>query len=626
MPLVAAESSEESDASSEDSFDAPMAKEYGDDESAEEQSEEEQEESEEEEEEEEEEEWTDEHLKLLYMISRYAECAATPDDDETWIRNNSLMVLMYEGIVKEVFDYDYAPMSLLVGRKRLWLNITQEGKDDLDDLREGELLNALKLSSEELQPVTAYQVSEKGKEMAKLVPGEMRKLVDDFIYEDGETVQVEFAMREGEVDDEGEPCEPCFYLRVPDTDFEEESGITDTEDVSYVSSPYLPACLRGFGPKTTDNTNRAHESAAGVSGLNDELDENIILCELNVMVGEWIPFGANQIVALNEKLGSTDRCPGGLFTGELDTDPMSTSFQVPPGLTKVGVLDFNATKHLNIEAEINFVEDEGIIQVEEFGMHFGVEGKVLYGMKMNAIQDRKSDDMSVDLLARVLVDVHLDSSRITKDLISTYQMSLLENAFMNDAANRDKFNMLIAESVKPKLEACEYLDGEDMECELKQVLGDTFGAFELTEEDVLITGRNGMLIAGPGAKAHEEHLVLYLQLHSRNMFMRVFFTRTFVLGDELRRIREMIGEAGADPTSVDRIRDRLNTAARDIILMMETMGELNPCRRSAPPARARLGSQHCGAVQASWRTRWSRVRCSRSRGRRTTAAKSFTAS
>ena len=103
---------------------------------------------------------------------------------------------------------------------------------------------------------------------------------------------------------------------------------------------------------------------------------------------------------------------------------------------------------------------------------------------------------------------------------------------------------------------------------------------------MLITGRNGMLIAGPGAKAHEEHLVLYLQLHSRNMFMRVFFTRTFVLGDELRRIREMIGEAGADPTSVDRIRDRLNTAARDIILMMETMGELTPCRRSIPSARA----------------------------------------
>ena len=213
-------------------------------------------------------------------------------------------------------------------------------------------------------------------------------------------------------------------------------------------------------------------------------------------MAEWIPFGANQIVALNEKLGSTDRCQGGLFTGELDSDPTSTSFQVPPGLTRVGVLDFNELKFLNIEAEINFPEDEGIIQVEEFGMHFGVEGKVLYGMKMNAIQDRQADDMCIDLLARVLVDVHLDSSRITKDLISAYQETLLDVAFMNDASNRDKFNLMIAEGIKPKLEASQYFDGEDNENELKQVLGDTQAAYNLTPDDVLITGRNGMLIAG----------------------------------------------------------------------------------------------------------------------------------
>jgi WD repeat-containing protein 35 len=301
-------------------------------------------------------------------------------------------------------------------------------------------------------------------------------------------------------------------------------------------------------------------------------------------VGEWIPFGANQIVAVNEKLGTADRCQGGLFTGELDSDPTATSFEVPAGLTKVGVLDFNEVKYINIEAEINFPEDEGIVQVEEFGMHFDVNGKVVYGMKIDAIMDKLQDDICIDLLARVLVDVHLDSSRITKDLISKYQMTLLECAFMNDAANRDKFNMLITESIEPKMEAIEYLDGEDIENELKQVLGDTQGAYDLTANDVLITGRNGLLIAGPNAKQHEPALVLYLQLHSRNMFMRVFFTRVFVLGDELRKIRDMIGlaqfahsnESGGikvgDPTIVDKVRDRLSVASRDLILMLETMG------------------------------------------------------
>ena len=213
------------------------------------------EESEESEEEEEEEEWTNDHLKLLYMVSRYAACAETADDEETWIRKNSLLVLMYEGIVEGVYDYDYAPISQLVGRKRLWLNITQEGKDDIDDLRQGGLLNGLKLSSEDLQPVTAYQVSAKGKELASLIPREFRTEVDNLIYHDNELLEVQFEENAGLFDDEGEPEEPCFMLVSSGEDgFEKVSGITDTEDVSYVSSPYLPQCLRGFGPDTKDNT------------------------------------------------------------------------------------------------------------------------------------------------------------------------------------------------------------------------------------------------------------------------------------------------------------------------------------------------------------------------------------
>lgn len=521
-----------------------------------------------------EEEWTNDHLKLLYLISRYAECASSPDQREGWIRKNSILVLMYEGIVDGVFDYDYAPISVMVGRNRLWLNITQEGKDDIDDLREGGLLNGLKLSSEDLQPITAYQVSKKGKELAILIPREFRTEVDNLIYKGDELLEVVFETREGEKDDNGEDLGPCFFLQAPSDAKEDrrESTITETEDVSYVSSPYLPQCLRGQGPPNKDNSGRAHESAEGVSNIKDELDENIILRQVNIIVGEWVPFGANQIVALNDKLGSADRCQGGMFTGELDTDASSSSFKVEPGLTQVSILDFHDTKFINFEAEINFPEDDGIIQVEEFGMHYGVEGKVLYGMRIEAIEDRLGDDVSIDMLSRLIVDVHLDSSQITESLISKYQTSLLECAFLDDAKNRDKFSLIIAEGLEPKLEASRYLDGEDNENELKQVLGDTQGAYNLTPDDVLITGKNGMLIAGPNSRKHEMLLVQYLQLHGRNMFLRVFFSRVFILGDELRKLRTMIENHEKDPTTVNRVRTRLGKAARDVILMTETVG------------------------------------------------------
>ena len=44
-----------------------------------------------------------------------------------------------------------------------------------------------------------------------------------------------------------------------------------------------------------------------------------MLSEVYAMVGEWIPFGSNQIVALNERLGALDRRQGGLFTAMVDS-------------------------------------------------------------------------------------------------------------------------------------------------------------------------------------------------------------------------------------------------------------------------------------------------------------------
>jgi hypothetical protein len=56
---------------------------------------------------------------------------------------------------------------------------------------------------------------------------------------------------------------------------------------------------------------------------------------VQIYVAEWIPFGANQIVSLNERLGSLDRCQGGLFTSMVDKNPTDTQFKVDAGLTQV---------------------------------------------------------------------------------------------------------------------------------------------------------------------------------------------------------------------------------------------------------------------------------------------------
>jgi hypothetical protein len=324
--------------------------------------------SQEESDEDEEEEWTNDHLKLLYLISRYAKCSLTAEEKEGWIRKNSLLVLIYEGIVAGAFDYDYAPVSQLVDTKRVWMNISQEGKDDIDDVLQGDLIRSLRLSTKALQPVVCYQVSHRGLDILDLVPDELKEQVDAYVmgpdeYKE-ELLNVEW---DPEAEDEDGECEPGFVL-FTDSGYRRKSGITNTEDVSYVSSPYLPEVLRGGDEPCNDNTNRAHECADAASGLQDELSEAIQLDTVRILVGEWIPFGSNQIVALNEKLGSADRCQGGMFTGQADGDSNNTSLSIPQGSTSVRILDFDETTFINFEAVINFPEDEGIVQVEEVSL------------------------------------------------------------------------------------------------------------------------------------------------------------------------------------------------------------------------------------------------------------------
>ncbi|EGZ10816.1 hypothetical protein PHYSODRAFT_384052, partial [Phytophthora sojae] len=135
-----------------------------------------------------------------------------------------------------------------------------------------------------------------------------------------------------------------------------------------------------------------------------------------------------------------DRCQGGLFTSLIDNRPTDTQFEVPPGLTEVRILDYDPVRYINFEAEINFPEDDGIVQVENFGIHLNVDGTIFYGIKVDAILDKRADRISVDLLSRLLVDIHQDSSEIMDDLLSSYQTSLLDMVFLGDIANRGKFN------------------------------------------------------------------------------------------------------------------------------------------------------------------------------------------
>lgn len=504
---------------------------------------------------------TENQNRLLYMLSLYTK-KATPgtDEQDEWIRKPALIVLIYEGIVSGVLDFDYAPASNFIENRRIYMNISQEGKSDVEFLREEELVNGLQMSSKSFQPLTCYQISDKGKELVKRISRKEKEAVHEFVYARG-THELLSAQWDGR----------AYYL-VSESGYRRKSNITDVEDVSYVSSAYIPQCLRYGGRPTLSNAHRAHESGRDVNNDLDELDEVITLNSVSIIVAEYIPFGANQIVQLNNNVGSTERCQGGFISPAMDSNAADTQIEMSPELTSVDILDYTLTNHINFEAEINFAEEEGVVQVETFGVSLNAEGTCFYGLQVEAVLERIKDNISLDHLSRLLVDVQQDSSAIVDAIISQYQRELMNLVFIGDSENRNKVNLIIANEITPHLTADEYMDKGEYENELKQVIGDTKAAYDISEHDTLIFGGYGLLVAGPNSRHHEPLLCAYLQFITIDIFLQNFFARYWILTDDMHTTNSIILTGDRDPKALDRIRYRIPKLATDLIMLEEVLG------------------------------------------------------
>ena len=325
---------------------------------------------------------TENQRRLLYMISCYTKPSLADQDKSEWIRRNALIVLIYEAIVggdpenrkPPVLEYDYAPSSQMIEGRRIWQNVPHEGISDVDYLCEEGLLQVLKCASDLFSSITAYQVTDKGQQIVDRLSKIDKGPVNELVYAPGtkNLMMVTWVMDTTVTDGTG-----GTFVLVDQTapgGYEYTSSITETEDVSYVSSAYIPLCLRQGGRPTLSNAHRAHESAAGEMQIKDVLDEVITLNSVSIIVSEFLPYGANNMVTTNDNLGSTQRVQGGLFTPSVEADKVATKLYIKPGMTRVDILDFALSNHVNFEAEINEPEEKGIVQIEQFGISLNASG------------------------------------------------------------------------------------------------------------------------------------------------------------------------------------------------------------------------------------------------------------
>ena len=331
------------------------------------------------------------------------------------------------------------------------------------------------------------------------------------------------------------------------------SAVLEPEDVSYVSSPYVPDCVRlQLQPRCSNNAARRDECQAGACGIATDLSEVLVLDRVRIMVSEWVPFGHNQIVAMNNRLGSMERCQGGFLTGAMDNDCESsadmTFVQRNMSLTEVSLLDFTMESHVNFEAQLRFPEAPGIVQVEHVGVNVQSGGTLNYGVLIEGAHNRVDGKrISLDVLSRIVADLTQDTSTLIDDLISSYQCSLLElvHVTKENNANRYKYTMAICEDIHPHLPAEEYFDKEEKENELKQIVGSTLAAYDIGADGKLVLGDSGLVYSlGECGKAQWPILEPILMAHARfaslSIFMRTYFTRVFMMNATLHEVQELI--------------------------------------------------------------------------------------
>jgi hypothetical protein len=65
--------------------------------------------------------------------------------------------------------------------------------------------------------------------------------------------------------------------------------------------------VRLWGRDMRNNRDEVPLLELAKTNIKDELDEVLLLDNPRILFGEWIPMGANQIFALNDRLGSSER-------------------------------------------------------------------------------------------------------------------------------------------------------------------------------------------------------------------------------------------------------------------------------------------------------------------------------
>jgi hypothetical protein len=313
--------------------------------------------------------------------------------------------------------------------------------------------------------------------------------------------------------------------------------------------------------------------------IRDELLESIRIGNVKIVLSEYIPCDRNTLESISEKLMAEKSLYGEFVTMLMDSVPESTTFVSEPRCNSVRVVDFKESEFIACEASMQDPHDV-VAQKEVIGMFISHEGHVIYGADIVSIEDsvdEKEPTISLDKLARVLIDLMTDSSLMMDTLLTHHQRRLMDCIYKGTAITRYKFVGILAEKINPNFtDPSKYQDDEEYENEIEQIIDNLESVHRVNQDDtLLIVGEAGILIISKNWKEYELIATFFSLVKSAELFVDALFHRMSLLWDELKTARELIEKTSeGDYTVITKAQNILTEATANFTILSSILGYL----------------------------------------------------
>ena len=309
---------------------------------------------------------------------------------------------------------------------------------------------------------------------------------------------------------------------------------------------------------------------------------------------EWVPTGTHFVCSLQRRFGcavsarrqndgEVSHSTGYYITGVVDSEPNSAVLDVPDAEVALRVADYCHMEYIRLDAKISF-GDSAEWQDESVGFEVAHDRRLSYGAELSRRE-------SLDRIALILADLADDTSRVMDTVLNSYQRRILDIVFSGQSRHRDKFVVLVGESVtardKRELGRDELLATAAWRANLRQILGRLCdeASVDLPEDGFVIIGETGLLLVSRRPERYYEMIQLLALMNSMDVFLRNTFSRIAWQWDCLDELRKRIACGHANEVMEFQVRLSELSAQQGLLQAIPTH-----LRRDVPQARHRIES------------------------------------